>query len=99
MKAPRAEVPNLNGGLTPNLPLQRGAPLLDILRRRVQLQRGKADRGGAKHGCRKVEGIDAGNVGIALRRLWKDIWNVMALVAPSVHVNGCIEDAVGSTPD
>ncbi len=95
MEAARAQVTDFDRGFLAQLLLQRGAPLLNVLCGRVQLESGEADRGCAQHRGREVECGDRGNVRIALRGLREDIGHVVALVAPGVHVHGRVEDAVG----
>src|ERR1035437_6218520 len=90
-----AEVADFKRGLTAQLLLERGAPLLNVLRRRVQLQRGETHHRGAQYRRGKVQRRDAGNIRVALRGQRENIRHVVALVAPCIHVNRRIEDAVG----
>src|SRR5258706_16180722 len=95
----RSQITKFQGSLFAQTLLDRGAPLLDVLRLGIELDRGKADRGRAQHGRRKVEvaGYDAGRWReiIALLCFRKYIRNVVSLIAPGIHVHRGKENAEG----
>ena len=96
MEAASAQITDLDGRFRSQLLFDRSTPLLDILRRRVQLKGGEAGHGCADHRRGEVERSDRGNEGIALRGLGEDERLVVALVAPGVHIDRRVEDAVGN---
>ena len=75
----------------------RRAPLLNILRRSVGVERREADNSLTEHRRTEVESRDRRNEVIALVGFRKNSWHVMHLVAPVVHVYRRVEDAVGGT--
>src|ERR1051326_4093394 len=105
MQSMRSEITNFQSGLGSETLLDRAAPLLDVLSRSIKFKRGKADRGRAQHGRRKVE-MTIENAGrrneiIALLRLRKNIGDIVPLVAPGIHVYRSKENpegAVGNDP-
>src|SRR5512132_4726621 len=77
--------------------LDRTTPLLDVLWRRVEFNGGETNSGCAQN-CRtavEVTGDDAGRRReiVTLLRFRKDVRNIVALVAPGVHVHRREEDA------
>src|SRR5260370_35875699 len=84
-----AEVSNFKRCLVAQALFNGSAPLLDVLRRRVQIERGEADRGHAQHRLAKVEpgGDEPGRRGkvIGLLGLREGIRNIVTLIAPGVH--------------
>ena len=82
----------------PEALLDRRAPLLDVLRRRMRINRGEAHSASVpKHRRAEVHG-SSGSVlrwreVVALLRLRKDVRNVMPLVAPRIHIHRREEDA------
>ena len=94
-----AEVADLDGGRGAELFFDVGGPLLDVLRGGVDLHRGEADGGLAEDGGSEVETGEGGLEVIALIGLGKDVGDVVALIAPGVHVDRGEEDAVGGMDD
>src|SRR6266478_3987800 len=99
MNSMRSEIAEFQGGLGAQTFFYRTAPLLDVLRWRVYFKCGKADCGRAQNRRREIEmtGNDAGcrSEVIALLCLRKDIRNIMTLVTPRIHINGCEEKSKG----
>ena len=97
--AVRAEVAEFERGRGPETLLDGQAPLLDVLRRRVRVEGGEADGRASEHGLTEVEVRRdypcGGREIVALLRFGEDVRDVVALVAPGVHVNGRVEDAEG----
>ena len=73
------------------------APLLDVLRRRVKLESGKADSRDAQYCWSKVKVIGNNarrrNEVVALLSFRKDEWHVVTLITPRVHIDRREEDA------
>jgi hypothetical protein len=72
--------------------LHREAPLLDVLRWRLGIKRGETDRGLAEHRRTKIEmgGDNARgwNEIVTLLSLGENVRNIVALIAPRVHIHG-----------
>src|SRR5262249_52101742 len=62
---------------------------------RMRIESREADRGSAERGRREIKTVKGRDEIVALLRLWKNEWHIMALVAPSVHVHWRVENAVG----
>src|SRR5215469_5262962 len=91
----RTQVAELDCRRVAQLLLQRCTPLLDVLCRRVKFESGEThDRSTQNRGW-KVQRGDAGNKRIALRRQREYVGYVVTLVAPGVHVNRRVKNAVG----
>src|SRR5689334_22913805 len=60
----------------------------------MRVEAGKAHYSLAQHSGGKIEPVNRRNKVIALISLRKDVWNVVPLIAPRVHVDRRIEDAV-----
>src|ERR1700674_841343 len=75
------------------------APLLDVLRWRIDFKGSEADCGRPQNRRGEIEmsGNDAGSRSevIALLRFRKNIGNIMTLVTPRIHINGGEENAKG----
>src|SRR6185503_8790233 len=73
--------------------------LLDVLSGRVSLKSCETNRGSSQNGGTEIEvtGNDAcsRNEVIALLRFRKDIGNIVALVAPGIHIYRCKEYSKG----
>src|SRR4026209_2379172 len=86
----RSKVSEFERGFVPKTLLNRAAPLFDVLRRRLGFEGSKTNSRYAKYRWPKVEvsGNDSrcGNEIITLLCFRKNIWNVVTLVAPRVHV-------------
>src|SRR5262249_23243838 len=78
--------------------LERKAPLLNVLRRSVRIERSKTDGGLSQDRLAeiKVRSNDAccRNEVVALLTFRKYIRHVVALIAPRVHIDGREKDAV-----
>src|SRR5207253_5482592 len=95
----RSKIADFHSGLGAQALLYGTAPLLDVLWRRVELESSKADCRRAQNRRREIEmtGHNAGcrSEVVALLRLWKDIRNIVTLITPRIHVDGCEENAEG----
>ena len=65
----------------------------------MRIHGGKADRGLAQHRGREVESGESRHKVIALLCLRKDVGNVVALVAPGIHVHRGEKDSEGAVHD
>ena len=99
MKSTRAKVANLQCGLLIQTLLHRCAPLLNVLRRWVWIEPRKAHHSLAQHSRSKIKPVDRRNKVIALIGLWEDVWNIVPLIAPRVHVDRRVEDTVCGMQD
>src|SRR6266404_4950963 len=103
MNSVRSEIADFQRSLGAKTLLYGAAPLLDVLWRRVELKSSKADCGRPQNRWREIEmtGNDAGSRSevVALLGLRKNIRNIMTLVTPRIHVNGCEENAKGRVKD
>src|SRR5206468_738215 len=89
---------DFKSGVLPQALLNRRTPLLDVLRWRVRIHSGKADSCLSEHGLAEVEliGKERGRWGevVALLGLRKHIRNVVALIAPGIHVHRRLHEFV-----
>src|SRR3977135_3061907 len=103
MQSMRSQIAQLQRGLFAQTLLDRTAPLLDVLRRRIDFESGKANCGCAEYSGREIEmtGHDTGGWSevIALLRLGKNVRNVVPLVTPGIHVHRSEENAKGRVKD
>src|SRR5581483_7783053 len=107
MEAMRSEVSQFEGRIAIETLLHGKAPLLDVLRGRMSLHRGIADSGLTQHGRTEVKALIRPRINdgwrrseiIALLRFRENIWNVVPLVAPRVHIHRCKEDSEGRVQD
>src|SRR6185503_9052066 len=93
----RAEIAELKRCLCTETLLNRSAPLLDILWRRIGLEGSEANRRRSQHSRTEVEvtrdDSRCGHEIIALLRFRKHERHVVTLVAPRVHINRCEKDS------
>src|SRR5581483_10053369 len=85
--------------LLPEALFHRQIPLLDVLRRRVRVEGGKAHRRLAEDGRGEIKAEERGGEVIALPRLGENVRDVVPLVAPRVHIYRRVEDAVSGAHD
>ena len=95
MEAALAVIAGLQRGVAPQALLQRGAPLLHVLRRRVRIEGGEAHRGLAQHRLREVKPRDLRREVVTLLGDREQDGHIVQLVAPGVHVHRSVEDAIG----
>src|SRR5690348_3963329 len=96
MHAVRAEISDLEGGVLTEALFDGEAPLLNVLSGRVSLHAGEADGSNAEDWRCEIEAGQGRGEVVALLRDGKNIRNVVALIAPAVHVHGSEENAVGA---
>src|SRR5205823_3625622 len=83
-----AEIPEFQRGLVSQALLHREAPLLNVLRRSMRVHGRKADGGFAQHWSPEIKPVDGWSEIVTLLGFRKHIRNIVALVAPGIHVNG-----------
>src|SRR5215475_6107151 len=94
MEATRSKITDLHRRVSPEALFERQIPLLDVLRWRVRIERGEAYSGLAEHRRCEIEADERGNEVVALTRLRENKRDIVALVAPRVHVYRRVEDAI-----
>src|SRR5262245_23574258 len=99
VEAVLALIPDFQRRIVSQTLLQRGTPLLDVLRRGIRVKCGKALDSLTHNRPREVEAVNPRCEVIALLRERKDDGRVMQLVAPGVHVHRGVEDSIGGPKD
>src|SRR5713226_1203482 len=100
----RADVADFERSVLSEALLHRAVPLLNVLRRRVGIERSETHSSWcqcarAKNGCAEihtcVEERSWRREVIGLLCLRENVWNIMPLVAPGVQVYRCEKDSIG----